>query len=357
MRFTKKLSAILAIVTLSVASVVGIASSTISASPGDISLVCPHVASPTAGQEITCVYKIETAPPVTTTTVAPTTTVPPVTTTTTVAPTTPPVTTTTVAPTTTTTTVPPAPPAVGSDAWKATTGLTSPESSLIVFNGSLATSSDGQRIDGRKINGDLFIDHANVVVTNTRVLGSIRNTNLRGLVLRHTDIGGSSCPSATNNGKRLINAGNYTLENSRLHHNGADLVNLSAGSITMKDSWLGQTCYYPGDHLDAVQMYSVGQNVTLLAERSFFDSRAVNTNALGNAAIFISDNPGAASRFTFKNNLFAGGNYTTSFHDSGTYIIENNKYTAGAYRYGPCHTNRSITFTGNTLTNGTPVTC
>lgn len=73
------------------------------AAPGDITLVCPHVASPVDGQQVVCTYRIEaapttTTPPVTTTTEPPvTTTVPPTTTTTTVAPT-----------TTTTTTQPPA---------------------------------------------------------------------------------------------------------------------------------------------------------------------------------------------------------------------------------------------------------
>jgi len=227
-----------------------------------------------------------------------------------------------------------------------------------VVNGNLTTTSNGQVIDGKKVTGNLVVQHDNVVVTNTRIQGVVQGSNLRGLTLRHVDLGLNSCPGSTNGGTRLINAGNYTLESSRLHHNGADLVNLAAGTITMRDSWLGQTCYYNGDHLDAIQMYNPGQNVTLLVERSYLDSRAVNgSNLLGNGAVFIADNPGAGSNFVFKNNLFAGGNYTTAFYDSSHFEVRDNKYVAGSFRYGACDSTDTITFTGNTLDTGAAVTC
>lgn len=309
---------------------------------------CPMVTSPTAGQVVTC--KVVADPDWT----APTTTTPPVTTTSSSTTTTTPQT-TTVPPTTTT--VPPTPAAVGSDEWKATTGLTTPIGSLTTVNSSFSTTADNQVVDGKRITGDLVVNNANVVVTNTRIMGVVRGSNLRNLTLRNVDLGLDSCPNATNGGTRLINGGNYTVENSRLHHNGADLVNLAAGNITYRNSWLGQTCYYNGDHLDAIQMYNPGQNVTLLVEKSFLDSRAANTNALGNGAVFIADNPGAGSRFTLKGNLFAGGNYTTSFYDSPNFEVRDNRYVKDAYRYGACSSTHVITFTGNTLTDGSPVSC
>lgn len=353
MRRTRALP--LAIITTLISSLVILTVATAqSAVPGDITLICPHVASPVDGQQISCTYRVEAAPPTTTPPTSSTTTTPSVTTTTTI----PPV---------ATTTTPPAEAAVGSDAWKATTGLTTPVSSLTTVNSSFTTTADNQVIDSKRITGDLVVQHANVVVTNTRILGVVRGSNLRNLVLRNVDLGRDSCPGATNGGTRLINAGNYTLENTRLHHNGADLVNLAAGTITIRNSWLGQTCYYDGDHLDAIQMYNPGQNVTLLVEKSFLDARAVNTGAYGNGAVFISDSPGANSKFTLKNNLFAGGNHNvTWFHDRGTYIVQDNKYVAGSWSAWhdlqyldrtPCDTNIAITFTGNKLDDGTPVTC
>lgn len=311
---------------------------------------CPQQTNPSLGQAVTC--KVVADPDW----VPPTTATPPTTTTSSSTTTTVPTTTTTTVPPVTTTTVSPA-PAVGSEEWKATTGLTSPVGSLTVVNSSFSTTADNQVIDGKRITGDLVVNNANVTVTNTRILGVVRGSDLRGLTLRNVDLGLDACPKSTNGGTRLINAGNYTVENSRLHHNGADLVNLAAGNVTYRNSWLGNTCYYSGDHLDAIQMYNPGQNVTLLVERSFLDSRAANVNALGNGAVFIADNPGAGSRFVLKNNLFAGGNYTTSFYDSSNFEVRDNKYVAGAYRYGPCSSTGTITFTGNTLDNGTPVSC
>lgn len=314
------------------------------AAPGDVTLSCPITASPVMGQTVVCTYTVEPTTPTPTTTTAPATT----TTTTTVPPTT----------TTTTTTPPPQPPAdptVGSDAWKATTGLNS--ENLTTVSGSLTTTADNQTIVDKRISGDLVVQHNNVTVINSRIMGVVRGSNLRGLKMSHVDIGKASCPGATNGGTRLINAGNYTLENSRLHHNGADLVNLAAGNITIRNSMLNNTCFYEGDHLDAIQMYNPNQNVTLLVEKSFLDSRAVNVNALGNGAVFIADTPGPSSMFVFKGNLFAGGNYTTSFYDSPNFEVRDNKYVAGSFRYGPCSSTNSITFINNTLTTGSPVTC
>lgn len=314
------------------------------AAPGDVSLSCPISSSPVSGQTVVCTYTVEPTTPTSTTTTAPVTT----TTTTVVPPTT----------TTTTTTQPPQPPvdpAVGSDAWKATTGLNSDNRTTV--NGSLTTVADNQTIVDKTITGDLVVQHNNVTVINARIMGVVRGSNLRGLKMSHVDIGKASCPSSTNNGVRLINGGNYTLENSRLHHNGADLVNLTAGTINIKNSWLGNACYYSTDHLDAVQMYAPGDVVNLTVEKSFLDSRAVNTNARGNAAVFIADNPGAASTFSFTGNLFAGGNYTTQFYDAGTFTVRDNVYVSGSYQYGPCASNVPVTFTNNKLDTGQSVTC
>jgi hypothetical protein len=316
--------------------------------PGQQGTWCPQ--SEFVAGDAGCVKTTWPTPTTLTETKTETVTVSPTTTTTT--------TTTTTVPSTTTTTAPPAAPVVGSDAWKATTGLTTPESSLTLVSGNLTTTSNGQVIDGKKVTGNLVVQHDNVVVTNSRIQGVVQGSNLRGLTLRHVDLGRDSCPGSTNGGTRLVSGGNYTLENSRLHHNGADLVNLAAGTITMRDSWLGQTCYYNGDHLDAVQMYNPGQNVILLVERSFLDSRAANgSNLLGNGAVFIADNPGVGSNFVLKNNLFAGGNYTTSFYDSSKFEVRDNKYVAGSYRYGPCSSTNTIVFTGNTLDTGAAVSC
>lgn len=147
------------------------------ASPGDITLVCPHVASPVDGQQVTCTYRIEAAP---TMPPATTTTEPPVTTTV------PPVTTTTVTTTTTTTTQPPA----ALMGWQLTAtniglapfGLAC--DTLPLYTGP-AKPAAGTTITGKRIESALDMTAGNVTIEkscikprNQGVLGSLSTTTV-----------------------------------------------------------------------------------------------------------------------------------------------------------------------------------
>lgn len=307
---------------------------------GGLNLVCPAVSNPVAGQTITCTYvAVETPPtstPPTTTTGAPETT------------TAPSIPGTTDAPTTTTTASPGFPTA-------ATTGVPNGVT-LASVNGSLPTVSTGQVIDSRLITGDLIVNHDNVTVTRSRIKGRIIDNNHRGLTLDQVDLGADACPAKTNGGNRLVNADDYTIKRSHLHHNGADLINLNGGGrIRIESSLLDGTCFYPGDHLDAIQMYNPGGVIDFTIVDSKVDNRAVNTSALGNAAIFIADNPGAGSRFTLDHTWWAGGGYTIRLHDAGAgsnvrFNVTGNVVKKGAYQYGPCSTSNSVTAASPTST-------
>lgn len=154
-----------------------------SAVPGDITLVCPHVASPVDGQTVTCTYRVEPAP---------TTTVPPTTTTTAVAPTTTtptttePPTTTTAAPTTTTSTPPPPPAALmGWQLTSTNTGL-APHGltcmGLKLYEGP-ARLEAGKTYTGWRFESALDLSAGNVVVEkscikprNTGAMGALSST-------------------------------------------------------------------------------------------------------------------------------------------------------------------------------------
>ncbi|HET9412220.1 MAG TPA: hypothetical protein VFO38_05235 [Candidatus Saccharimonadales bacterium] len=216
----------------------------------------------------------------------------------------------------------------------------------------LTTSADGQTITGLSINGDLVLDHNNVTVTNSRIKGRVVPNGHSGLTLRDVDIGGDSCPSSTNGGTRLVAGNDFTLTRVHAHHNGADFIALSGGgAITIQDSLLNNTCFYDGDHLDAVQYYDPGGviNVTLIHNK--IDARPVNGGDYGNAAIFIADFPGSGSQFNIYNNFLAGGNYTLyaldAFSGSGVIIdVAGNKFLRDQYRYGPCALSNSDAFDG-----------
>lgn len=214
-----------------------------------------------------------------------------------------------------------------------------------------SSSANGQIISGLSISGDLVVSHDNVTVTNSRIKGRVVY-NARGLTLRDVDLGADTCPSSSNGGNRLIAGDDYTLTRVHAHHNGADLIALAGGgNITIQDSLINGTCYYSGDHLDAIQYYDPGSvaNVTLL--HNYIDARPSNGGGFGNAAIFWADFPGAGSRLNVYNNFMAGGNYSLYALDahagSGVVIdVSGNRFLRNQYNYGPCALSNSIPFDG-----------
>lgn len=215
-----------------------------------------------------------------------------------------------------------------------------------------STSSNGQTINGLLITGDLVINHDNITVTNSRIKGRVAYNGHRGLTLRDVDLGPDSCPISNNGGVRLLNGDDYILTRVHLHHNGDDLLAMTGGgTILIQDSLFNNTCYYAGDHLDAIQYYDPGgvANVTLL--HNTLDARPANNSGFGNAAIFWGDFPGAGTRLNVRNNFLAGGNYTFYALDaasgSGVIIdISGNRFLRNTYTYGPCALTNSDPFDG-----------
>ncbi len=224
--------------------------------------------------------------------------------------------------------------------------------SLASAGGSFSTTSVGQTINGMLIDGDLVLNHDNVTVTNSRIKGRVIANGHRGFTLKDADIGGDACPASSNGGDRLINADDYTLIRVHAHHNGADLIAINGGgTITIQDSLINKTCYYDGDHLDAIQFYDPGSVANVTLSHNTIDARPVS-GGFGNAAIFIADSPGAGSRFNIYNNYMAGGNYTLyaldALNGSGVIIdVAGNRFLQGQYNYGPCALSNSDPYNGN----------
>ena len=242
--------------------------------------------------------------------------------------------------------------------------------SLTTVNGGMITSSDGQKIDGKLIEGDLIVQNKNVTVTNSRIIGRIAN-NSSGLTVTDSDVGLDSCqtPAYEDGDFNNFDGTNYTMIRTHVHNSGADLTGMGGtGTILIQDSIINQACYYDGDHLDAIQFYSPGDVGNVTINHSFLDSRAVNVSALGNSAIFWADTPGSGSRLTVNQSFLAGGNYTAALYDaktgSGVVLdIHNTTFIKNSYQYGPCAASNSvqfdgtsgIKFTNNVLDDGTPV--
>ncbi|HEX6258643.1 MAG TPA: right-handed parallel beta-helix repeat-containing protein [Candidatus Saccharimonadales bacterium] len=234
------------------------------------------------------------------------------------------------------------------------------------ISGGFSTTGNGQTISGKLITGELVVDHNNVTVVNSRIKGRIIYSGT-GLTLRDVDLGPDACPGSST-GTRLLAGNDFTLTRVHMHNNGDDLLALTGGgNITIRDSLFNKTCYYPGDHLDAIQYYHPGGVPNVTIEHNRIDARASNISGNGNAAVFWADSPGAGARLTLKNNLFAGGNYTVYALDapagSGVVIDVNANRLFAIHIPGPCSTSNSIAFngtsgvkwSGNAFTDGAPI--
>jgi hypothetical protein len=246
-------------------------------------------------------------------------------------------------------------PAPGGFPTAATTGVPA-GTALTAVNGNLTTSSSGQVITGKSISGDLMVSNPNVTLVNSRVKGRIIYQST-GLKVTDSDVGPDTCPSSGGD-YQLITGSDYTLTRAHFHSNNEDLVRLvgGGGTDTITDSLLDGVCFYPGAHLDSVQLYDPGSTARLVINHSTVDVRPVNASGGGNSAVFWADNPAKASTLTISNSLLAGGNYTLALYDAGTIKVTGNTFVRGSYQYGPCATNIPVTFTGNVYDDGTPLT-
>ena len=225
--------------------------------------------------------------------------------------------------------------------------------SLTTINGNYTTTSNGQHIDGKLIQGDLIVNNDNVVVTNTRIVGLITN-NSSGLSLTDSDVGLNSClATAYENGNYSNLAGsNYTLTRTHIHNAGADLIGIGGtGTILIQDSILDQACYYAGDHLDAAQFYAPGAVGHVTFEHSVLNGDPVNSSVHGNSAIFWADTPGNGSTLEVNHSSLAGGGYTVALYDAvvGSHIVltvENSTFVAGSWQYYYCASSNSVQYNG-----------
>ncbi|HJR73768.1 MAG TPA: DUF4082 domain-containing protein [Luteimonas sp.] len=249
---------------------------------------------------------------------------------------------------------------------------------LTTINGDFSTSRDGQVIDGLLITGALIVRHHNITVSNSRIKGYVDYPSHRNLVLKDVDLGPDVCPAASNGGRRLITGDNgYTLIRARLHHNGSDPLRTAGGyPVLIQDSLIHQTCFYPRDHLDALQYYSPGEVGHVSILHSVIDARPVNSTSLGNAAVFWADRPGAGSTLTIRESLLAGGGYTLAPYDSGlgsgvvvevsdTRFVRGSQWKSACYlgNYSPADHSPTVPYNGsegikwlrNAWDDGTPL--
>jgi len=184
--------------------------------------------------------------------------------------------------------------------------------------------------------GDLVVTTPNAVIENLEVRGVIR-VRANGVVIRNTKVVGPSTsgrPLVSNyphgysfsitdselwsteaspyaNG---ILGSNFTA--TRVHiHDVIDTIHITGGNVTVRDSYLRDTLHFEKDpvhnntpsHDDIVQIQA-GSNI-LLERNSMVGSK--------NTVIMVTQDQGAVSNLTIRNNYLDGGNCSINMNEKG----------------------------------------
>lgn len=301
-RYTRLLVVALLVLGICAAGVGALTARSAVLAPGDVTLTCPHVASPTDGQQVTCTYHVEVLPPTTTTT----------------------------APPTTTTTTPPASPPFPT---AATTGVPAGTNLQVIGGDDYTTVADNQVIDAKKMNA-LIVRHQNVRVVNSEVTTAVMMDG-GSLTIEHSTIGPATCGADSWLAAAIEGGGNYTAKyvHIRGHEDG---FKAGGSNIRIEESYV-DICGHAGGHSDGVQDYPPANG--LVFNHNTIEARGESGV---NAGIFINsgDQGGAVStNVTITNNLVTGGGYTVYlWPGTGTWTVTGNRVVNGTWSIAPYHT-------------------
>lgn len=281
------------------------------AAPGDLTLQCPAVPNPVAGQTITCTYVAES------TTVPPSTTPPPVTTT--ASPTLP-----------TTTTQPPA----GLKGWQITAtnvglapkGLSC--STLPAYTGSLKPAR-GSRISTVRItgpldlsNGDIVVEHSCIrptstgyhnafLVTTTTCAASCTATTVGGVVIRDSEIDASALSASAIRGSCAF-LGVGTLQRNYMHHMGSGICFFEAGKVhsaLAENNYVTGLRSYGDSHNEAATVRDFVKDATNSRTVKFVGNRLVADSGNTTAGLFVQPTWIDIHNLEVRGNLIEGQGY------------------------------------------------
>jgi hypothetical protein len=282
------------------------------AAPGDITLVCPHVASPVDGQQVTCTYRIEAAPPVTTTPPTSTTTVPP--------------TTTTVPPVTTTTTPPADSPPANADNTGHRVTLTAATGSVF---GNGGTAANPLVISGRSFSSFVEVSASHVVIRDSEFRSGLGVASNDNVVIEHSTI---------RNGLYLASSWNTTVRNTEVY-GGGDLLHVTSDragrmvrNATFDTVWAhsDSTSSQLPDHVDGIQIRGV-EGLTIRG--SFIDLKTFQDS--DNGAFFTQTANGGHRDIRIDRTWFNGGGISFRYEGTTGGVFEiTNSSVLKDYRWG-----------------------
>jgi hypothetical protein len=184
-----------------------------------------------------------------------------------------------------------------------TTGV--PAGHKLTPSGVLRVTKPGTVIDGLDMHGDISVEADNVTIKNTRVItagtwGIIQRQNAKGLVVQDCDIRGNGKDQLQH---AIFNLGGMiTIQRTDMSVV-SDAISTSVGLI--RDNYLHDPKYFPGDHTDMIQSNSGPPPGSTLVIRH---NTVINTIDQ-TAAIALFQDFGVQHDAVIENNLLAGGGY------------------------------------------------
>ena len=216
----------------------------------------------------------------------------------------------------------------------ATTGVPAGWTPAGVHEGDLWVYDAGTVIEDLLITGDLQIRATGVTVRRTRVMGIIWNQwdddeQFGGLLIEDVEVGPDS--GILNWGHGSVGTAGYTARRVEIH-NVTDGFRVSGDDIVIEDSFV-KLSVREGEcnHLDGVQGYGGGRNVTI--RHNTIDARG----NCGNAAVFFGDSSPEAD---VQENILMGGAFSLRLHQvevPTVFVARNNHVVNGEYDYGPLY--------------------
>jgi hypothetical protein len=251
---------------------------------------------------------------------------------------------------------PPAPPApVTCHAWPtaSTVGIPAGTPSLTVMaEASYHTQSDGQVFDAVELQGRLYVDHDNVVIRRSRLVGDVyyaiySTDGATGLLIEDSDILGG-----------VLLGDGFVGRRNHLHAPAGGFRDdgwiFSASRVLLEDNLIDGLVGDQGAHLDGVQVMG-GQGITI--RNNWIEAVSPPIDGGGvNAAIFFKPDFSEIADVTVDCNMLIeeDGYYPLRIDARGAVVIRHNRWRRGFLGTAPVNlTNTTVTtWEDNTYEDG-----
>lgn len=206
------------------------------------------------------------------------------------------------------------------------TGIPAGTPELTVLEGTLHTDHDGQIFDAVELRGRLYLDHKNITIKRSRLIGDeyyavYASDGSSGLTIEDCEMAGG-----------VMFPENTTVRRSHSHSGFGHTLNdgfiFAASHVLIEDSLVDGLMGDPGAHIDGIQ--DMGGTDVVFRHNWIDPSSPPVENGGVNAAIFVSpefDN--TSSDVTVECNMLLGGEswYTLRLYNtSGKVVVRGNRF-------------------------------